>query len=186
MRKYIKRILCALVIVAVFSVSFFLGMEKDITKISQGIIADSKLADPCKSGSGTLYYVNADSLNIRTGPGTWYQWKGSYPRCTQVRVYCSNGSWGKISKVADLWMSKNYLQTSKPRWCDNKTTKTADFTKITFDIQGPNYTKAPGMDQMYSNKKGTIVMNFTDLKIIDPIMSIGVAVFILINKMKQL
>ena len=164
MRKYIKRILCALVIVAVFSVSFFLGMEKDITKISQGIIADGKLADPCKTGSGTLYYVNADSLNIRTGPGTGYWRVGSYGRCTQVRVYCSSGTWGKISKVADLWMSKNYLQTSKPRWCGNTTTKTADFTKITFDIQGPNYTKAPGMDQMYSNKKGTIVMNLNNIR----------------------
>lgn len=33
---------------------------------------------------------------------------------------------------------------------------------------------------------GAIVMNFTDLKIVDPIMSIGVAVFILINSLKNL
>ena len=33
---------------------------------------------------------------------------------------------------------------------------------------------------------GSIIMNFTDIKIIDPIMSIGVAVFILINAIKNL
>lgn len=33
---------------------------------------------------------------------------------------------------------------------------------------------------------GAIVMNFTDIKIIDPIMSIGVALFILINTLKNL
>ena len=33
---------------------------------------------------------------------------------------------------------------------------------------------------------GAIVMNFTDLKIVDPIMSIGVAIFILINSLKNL
>ena len=33
---------------------------------------------------------------------------------------------------------------------------------------------------------GAIVMNFTDIKIIDPIMSIGVAIFILINSLKNL
>ena len=33
---------------------------------------------------------------------------------------------------------------------------------------------------------GAIIMNFTDIKIIDPIMSIGVAIFILINALKNL
>ena len=33
---------------------------------------------------------------------------------------------------------------------------------------------------------GAIIMNFTDIKIIDPIMSIGVALFILINTLKNL
>lgn len=33
---------------------------------------------------------------------------------------------------------------------------------------------------------GAIIMNFTDIKIIDPIMSIGVAIFILINTLKNL
>ena len=33
---------------------------------------------------------------------------------------------------------------------------------------------------------GAIIMNFTDIKIIDPIMSVGVAVFILINSLKNL
>ena len=33
---------------------------------------------------------------------------------------------------------------------------------------------------------GAIVMNFTDIKIIDPIMSMGVAIFILINSIKNL
>ena len=33
---------------------------------------------------------------------------------------------------------------------------------------------------------GAIIMNFTDIKIIDPIMSIGVALFILVNTLKNL
>ena len=33
---------------------------------------------------------------------------------------------------------------------------------------------------------GAIIMNFTDIKIIDPIMSIGVALFILVNSLKNL
>ena len=33
---------------------------------------------------------------------------------------------------------------------------------------------------------GAIIMNFTDIKVIDPIMSIGVAIFILINSLKNL
>ena len=33
---------------------------------------------------------------------------------------------------------------------------------------------------------GSVIMNFTDIKIIDPIMSIGVALFILVNSLKNL
>ena len=33
---------------------------------------------------------------------------------------------------------------------------------------------------------GAIIMNFTDIKILDPIMSIGVAIFILVNALKNL
>ena len=161
MRKYVTKILCVLAIVLVFGVSFFAGMEKDITKLAAGIIADSKLDDsnPCTSGNGTEYYVTTNDLNIRESWSQNSAWKGKLNKCTKVMVYCENNGWSKISKVANLWESSSYLNTKKPQGCRNwdvKTTATKDLTPITYNLSNPTYTYAEGMDKMYSNKPGKI------------------------------
>ena len=155
MRKYVTKILCVLAVVLVFGMSFFLGVEKDITKLTTGMIAQNKLddANPCTSGNGTEYYVNGWGVNVRASWSQYSDWKGSLNRCTKVTVYCENNGWAKISKVADLWVAGNYLQTNKPNGCKNndvKTTATKDYTPISYNISNPKYTYAEGMDKMYS------------------------------------
>ena len=63
------------------------------------------------SGSGTVYRVTADVLNVRTGPGT------SYGVATQVKkgqaytiVEIKNG-WGKLKSGAG-WVSMDYMQST--------------------------------------------------------------------------
>ena len=169
MKKYTKRILCALLVVLVFSMSLFLGMNTDLTKVSQGVIAKNlmKEKDSCTSGDGETFYVNAWSgLKMRKGPGTSYDSLGSISRCTQVTVYCPSGTgWAKISKVADVWVSESYLQETVPRYCSaNATTATKNVTPISFTLSSPKYTYAPEMDKMYSNKTGKITYTLTNIK----------------------
>ena len=165
MRKYVTKILSVLVVLVVFGMSFFLGMERDITKYATGILADTKMEDdnPCTSGEGTMYYLNG-SYNVRTGPGSGYDKVTTYSKCTQVTVYCESDGWGKVSKVADMWISMSGLQTSKPSKCNAKTTKTKDKTPISYTLSSPEYIYAPGMDQMYSNKQGQIKYKLTNVK----------------------
>ena len=63
------------------------------------------------SGSGTVYRVTADVLNVRTGPGT------SYGVATQIKkgqaytiVEIKNG-WGKLKSGAG-WVSMDYMQST--------------------------------------------------------------------------
>ena len=166
MRKYVTKLLCVLAVVLVFGMSFFLGMEKDLTKLAVGTIADNKLDDndPCTSGKGTQYYVTAN-INIRQSWSQNSKDVGDLKKCEIVTVYCANNGWGKISKVGNFWASANYLSPSKPQGCRNtKTTQTKNITPISYKISNPIYTPAPGMDQMYSNKRGEIKYELTNVK----------------------
>ena len=84
------------------------------------------------SGSGTVYRVTADVLNVRTGPGT------SYGVATQVKkgqaytiVEIKNG-WGKLKSGAG-WVSMDYMQSTGGS--GSTTTSKFPYTvKITADV----------------------------------------------------
>ena len=84
------------------------------------------------SGSGTVYRVTTDVLNVRTGPGT------SYGVATQVKkgqaytiVEIKNG-WGKLKSGAG-WVSMDYMQSTGGS--GSTTTSKFPYTvKITADV----------------------------------------------------
>lgn len=53
--------------------------------------------------------VNADLLNIRSGPGIGYYKVGSLKFGTRVTIFKAEGDWVKISPDRELWVSAVYL-----------------------------------------------------------------------------
>ena len=60
---------------------------------------------------GETYIVTAAStLNVRTGPGTRYDKIGTLTNGTQIYVYETSGTWGRIIYGGeDAWISSNYI-----------------------------------------------------------------------------
>ncbi len=52
--------------------------------------------------------VNADVLNVRSGPGTQFGKVAKVTKGEEVFIYEENGNWGKIS-LDERWVSKKYL-----------------------------------------------------------------------------
>lgn len=52
--------------------------------------------------------VNADALNVRSGPGTQFQKLGNVLKGEVVFIYASNGDWRKISPD-EKWVNAGYL-----------------------------------------------------------------------------
>ncbi|WP_404329384.1 SH3 domain-containing protein [Mesobacillus maritimus] len=76
--------------------------------------------------SATTGIVTADSLRVRTGPGTSYSLAGSLGNGQTVTIIEATGSWLKI-KVASLegWVSKEYIRTgASPTMSQPKTQQT--------------------------------------------------------------
>lgn len=163
MRRYLQKILPAAAIVLVFAVVININMPRNLDYYARniGLINNNpKMAGSCTTGTGTLKYVTATSLNIRPSASTSGASLGQLSKCTQVRVYCTSGSWSKISKVSDKWVSTGYLSSSMPSGCSNKTTTT---DKINFSLSTPTTMPAAGYTKMYSDKLGTIKLDVTGI-----------------------
>lgn len=48
------------------------------------------------TGSGAYYYVMANILNVRSGPGTNYSLVGTYTQGTRGYVHSISGGWAKV------------------------------------------------------------------------------------------
>ena len=59
------------------------------------------------------FFVTADSLNVRQGPGTSFSVLGTLSRNDEVEVIKFNENWGKIDfKGKEGWISASYLRTA--------------------------------------------------------------------------
>mgnify|MGYP002626106368 CR=1 FL=1 len=105
------------------------------------------------------YYArvyNADTLNIRSGPGSDYPWLGSVPRDGQVRVVGESGNWYQIVTLDGLvtgYMSKNYLTTnsysvpSTPAYSDPYASYTMPVSYgVVTDTNALNVRSGPGTE----------------------------------------
>ena len=160
MRKYLARIVSIIVIVIVFGVAFFIDAPRDVAKYTNSLLADNKMAGDCYEGSGSTRYL-VGGYNVRKGPGVGYTSLGVYQRCTMVKVYCTDNGWSKVSKTSEMWISNGGLSKNVPSGCSNTPTTTTK--TITFTMGNPTYKYAAGMDQMYSNKAGTISFKLEDV-----------------------
>jgi uncharacterized protein YgiM (DUF1202 family) len=52
--------------------------------------------------------VNADALNVRSGPSTDFNKVAALKKGEEVFIYEENGAWAKVSLEA-RWVSKRYL-----------------------------------------------------------------------------
>jgi N-acetylmuramoyl-L-alanine amidase len=111
-----------------------LTQEGDWIKIGlsagrEGWVAEwftSKVASDAVNPSATTGIVTADSLRVRTGPGTSHSLAGSLRNGQTVTIIETTGSWMKI-KVASLegWVSKEYIRTgTSPSMNQPKTQQT--------------------------------------------------------------
>ncbi|WP_199185707.1 SH3 domain-containing protein [Streptomyces carminius] len=61
-------------------------------------------------------YTTASAVHLRSGPSTSYTSKGLLSRSTDVRVYCTKGSWSylKVSEGANRnksgWVATRYVE----------------------------------------------------------------------------
>lgn len=59
------------------------------------------------------FFVTADSLNVRSGPGTSFSVLGTLSRNDEVEVIKFNENWGRIDfKGKEGWISASYLRTA--------------------------------------------------------------------------
>lgn len=161
MRKYLPKIISIIVVIVVFSVAFFINAPTDIAKFTNRLIAENKMDGDCTTGAGTTRYLTS-GYNVRTGPDKSYESLGVYAKCTMVKTYCNDGDWYKVSKTSNMWIHKDGLSLSVPAGCSNTPGTTTE--KITFSIDDPKYKYAAGMDQMYSNKSGTITFKLKNVE----------------------
>lgn len=56
--------------------------------------------------------VTADSLNVRTGPGTGYRVTGSLAKDTEVTLYETENGWHRIG-MGEEWVSGKYIQSTE-------------------------------------------------------------------------
>ena len=87
--------------------AFFI--DKDFTKVLN--MRDIKFLD-LKEQKLNYFYVTANSLNVRYGPGLNYKIRNTLPKGTRLIVYENISSWSRISE--NEWVSSNYLTKSKP------------------------------------------------------------------------
>ena len=68
----------------------------------------SAKAEPYHPTVGSTYMVNADSLNVRQGPGLNYARKGSLAYNSIIKILEINGSWGRID--SNSWIHLDFLR----------------------------------------------------------------------------
>lgn len=163
MRKYLSKIIPITVVAIVFSVAFFIDAPRDVAKYTNSLLAQNKMAGDCYGGDGSTRYLNGN-YNVRSSANSNSSANilDTYEKCTVVKVYCTSGDWSKVSKTSNMWIYTGGLSKSLPSGCD--TTYKTTTKKITFKLGKADYTYAAGMDQMYSNKAGTIEFALTEVK----------------------
>ncbi|WP_379970172.1 SH3 domain-containing protein [Ectobacillus sp. sgz5001026] len=82
--------------------------------VSKAFLASSNSSTSSSVQSTSTFYVNADSLRFRTGPGTNYNIIDVLSSGQKVEVTGQSGSWYKVRYNGnDGYVSKDYLSTSQ-------------------------------------------------------------------------
>jgi uncharacterized protein YraI len=83
-----------------------------IYEIRDGWYRIARFQDEWVSGNFVSFVnraiVNADRLNIRSGPGTSFPALGAYARGQEVFVFAESGTWAKVGPD-ERWVSSNFL-----------------------------------------------------------------------------
>ncbi|SEM31863.1 N-acetylmuramoyl-L-alanine amidase [Mesobacillus persicus] len=106
-------------------------------------------ADNSLATGGTTGTVTADSLRVRTGPGTSHSLAGSLTHGQKVTIKELSGNWVKISLNSfEGWVSKEYLSMSTTQQANSQSGK-----KEAVVTAGLNVRTSPSVS---SNKVGTL------------------------------
>lgn len=165
MKRYFNKILPVMILLIVFVVAINTNIPNSIGSYVRTLANVGKNAGSCDSGQGDTYYIKADSLTIRSEATMDSTALGYLQKCTQVKVYCTTGSWGKISKTSEKWINtgKKYASTDLPPECGGEVTTTVP-DPISFTLGNPTYTYAPDMDKMYADRNGKVDFKVTKIK----------------------
>ena len=101
------------------------------------------VASAAEIKEGSTAYVTADKLNIRSGPGTNYNKRGSLTQGYKVEVLEMDGDWAKI---AEGWVSAKYLNITGPA-AVSKGSKVRVSASTLYVRQGPG-TQYARVDQL--------------------------------------
>ena len=105
---------------------------------------------------------NTESLNVRTGPATHYQWLGSVQKGDWVQIVGESGNWYQVVTVEDGiagYMSKNYLKTFEGGYAGVSNTAVVNNPVATQWLNlrvAPSYT-AEVLDIFYNGTQCTIL-----------------------------
>ena len=108
--------------------------------------------------------VTADTLNVRTGPGTEYDVQGSLPYGTEVQVLATEGEWCRIQyKGAEAYVSAAYLTavgggTTATTASATTTTARGTTTSVTYTDR---YIDAEGMLQFKTDGRYVQANSYT-------------------------
>lgn len=69
---------------------------------------------PTATTSVKYVKTNGSYLNVRKGAGLKYSVIGNLKNGTKVTVYKTSGTWSKISKTEEKWVSSSYLTSTAP------------------------------------------------------------------------
>ncbi|MCM3669951.1 SH3 domain-containing protein [Mesobacillus maritimus] len=86
--------------------------------------------------NGTTGTVRADSLRVRTGPGTSYPLAGSLSQGQKVTIQEMNGTWVKIQASSlEGWVANEFLQTSQSQESIRQTGKNTYVTTSGLNVR---------------------------------------------------
>ena len=101
----------------------------------------------CPAAMADFYaeVYNTDFLNVRTGPGSGYEWLASLPQGEQVRVTGESGNWYQVRTNGGVngYASKNYLRAVQSAAVQGKR------YAVVYNTDSLNIRTGPGTEYNY-------------------------------------
>lgn len=115
MKKYKYALLSLTLVIGIVTAAFLSGLFK-IDKTVGYVETENDTFYACSYSQSKEYYytITADSLNVRSGPGTSYGIVGSKSKNERVTVGCTTNGWGRISSTSDKYISLSYAKKVNP------------------------------------------------------------------------
>lgn len=151
MKRYAYKLMATIAVIAAFVMLINSNINIDLEKGVRTLANSQKLASTCTPGTPTTYYVTTDSTSIRSSAEeTSNNTIATVNKCTVVTVYCTTGTWARVSNSSSKYISISLINTTKPSGCSSTSTTTTN--PVTFTLGTPTLTPS----EIYIDRAGTV------------------------------